>query len=132
MSKVLESTREIAAKSRLVQIDHDLLAPFCEELMKGGSRIPTWDEAFHFNDGTAETVTYLLVLDTLNACFWPSGLPPILQSKKDYSPDFNQENRMSCLPFCLGLVKTIQHKLEKYLRGGGRSSSSLLSCDRCW
>jgi hypothetical protein len=73
MSKVLESTREIAAKSRLVQIDHDLLAPFCEELMKGGSRIPTWDEAFHFNDGTEETVTYLLVLDTLNACFWPAA-----------------------------------------------------------
>ncbi len=71
MSKVLESAARVAAASRAVYIDAGALARFCGELTKGGLRIPTWDDAYHFNDGTEETVTYLLVLDTLNACFWP-------------------------------------------------------------
>jgi hypothetical protein len=72
MSKVLESAGRVAVASRLVQIDDRALAHFCKALMKGGLQIPTWDDAYHFNDGTEETVTYLLVLDTLNACFWPA------------------------------------------------------------
>lgn len=72
MSKVLESTGRVAMKSRSVQIDHDALSRFCEALVREGPQIPTWDDAYHFNDGTEETVTYVLVLDTLNACFWPA------------------------------------------------------------
>ena len=70
-SKVLESTAQVAAASRSVRIDGVVLARFCEELLQGGLPIPAWDEGYHFIDGTEETVTYLLVLDTLNACFWP-------------------------------------------------------------
>jgi hypothetical protein len=82
MSKVLESARQVAVRSRLVQIDHGLLARFCEELVREGLQIPTWDDAYHFNDGTEETVTYLLVLDTLNACFWPA--PGTIRWEIDY------------------------------------------------
>jgi len=71
-SKVLESAAQVAAASRSVRIDGGVLARFCEELMQRGVRIPAWDEGYHFIDGTEETVTYLLVLDTLNACFWPA------------------------------------------------------------
>jgi hypothetical protein len=30
-----------------------------------------WDTIHHFNDGTPRTAQYLLVLDSLNFCFWP-------------------------------------------------------------
>jgi hypothetical protein len=72
MSKVLESAGQVATTSRLVQINHGALVRFCEKLARGGLQIPAWDDAYHFNDGTEETVTYLLILDTLNACFWPA------------------------------------------------------------
>ena len=82
-SKVLESAGQVAATSRLVQIKHGAVARFCEELVSGGLRIPTWNDAYHFNDGTEETVTYLLVLDTLNACFWPA--PGTIRWEIDYA-----------------------------------------------
>ena len=31
---------------------------------------PTWDTRYHFFDGTERTVNWLLLLDTLNFCFW--------------------------------------------------------------
>jgi len=34
--------------------------------------MPEWDTETHFFDGGEDTVQYLLVLDALNFCFWPS------------------------------------------------------------
>jgi len=32
---------------------------------------PSWDQHYHFSDGTDLTAQYVLVLDGLNFCFWP-------------------------------------------------------------
>jgi len=32
--------------------------------------IPSWDSTLHFSDGTEATAAYLMVLDSLNFCFW--------------------------------------------------------------
>eukprot|EP00285_Hemiselmis_virescens_P008164 CAMPEP_0173399980 /NCGR_PEP_ID=MMETSP1356-20130122/46544_1 /TAXON_ID=77927 ORGANISM="Hemiselmis virescens, Strain PCC157" /NCGR_SAMPLE_ID=MMETSP1356 /ASSEMBLY_ACC=CAM_ASM_000847 /LENGTH=329 /DNA_ID=CAMNT_0014359811 /DNA_START=147 /DNA_END=1136 /DNA_ORIENTATION=+ len=38
----------------------------------GGAKMPEWDTETHFYDGGDATAQYLLVLDALNFCFWPS------------------------------------------------------------
>jgi hypothetical protein len=40
-------------------------------LIKDGLRIPLWNYDYHFFDGGHKTVAYLLVLDSINFCFWP-------------------------------------------------------------
>lgn len=69
--EVLESLEEVALASEIVAIDEAGLASFATELELGGLFIPTWDPRYHYFDGGEATVAYLLVLDTLNFCFWP-------------------------------------------------------------
>eukprot|EP00284_Hemiselmis_tepida_P002859 CAMPEP_0174946156 /NCGR_PEP_ID=MMETSP1355-20121228/83386_1 /TAXON_ID=464990 /ORGANISM="Hemiselmis tepida, Strain CCMP443" /LENGTH=338 /DNA_ID=CAMNT_0016193565 /DNA_START=202 /DNA_END=1218 /DNA_ORIENTATION=- len=42
------------------------------EVGQRGPEMPEWDTETHFFDGGDATVQYLLVLDALNFCFWPS------------------------------------------------------------
>ena len=57
--------------SRHVQIDRGALDLFVGKLQAEEIQAPSWDTTCHFFDGTEKTVAYLLVLDTLNFCFWP-------------------------------------------------------------
>jgi hypothetical protein len=70
-SEVLESCRLVAAKSRSVHINQPALEQTARRWKSDGAQPPPWDEYNHFFDGTEKTVAYLLVLDTLNFCFWP-------------------------------------------------------------
>ncbi|MCS6936974.1 MAG: queuosine salvage family protein [Candidatus Bipolaricaulota bacterium] len=70
MRAVRESARRVVAQSRSVWVD--------EEALRTGARLLaphaltlSWDRYYHFFDGTARTVQYLFVLDSLNFCFWP-------------------------------------------------------------
>jgi len=71
MREVLETTKYVAEKSRLVWIDKQALARFVQKLCGNEIKVPQWDPCYHFCDGTEDTVSYLLVLDSLNFCFWP-------------------------------------------------------------
>lgn len=74
MWEVPESAGRAAAASRHVEIDDDALRRFAARMAGPGTSPPPWDAAGHFFDGTEKTVAYLMVLDTLNFCFWaPSG-----------------------------------------------------------
>lgn len=74
MNAVLETSRHVMERSRWVHVDRPSLDRFVSESHHAGIRLPTWDARFHFNDGDEKTVAYLLVLDTLNFCFWaPPG-----------------------------------------------------------
>jgi hypothetical protein len=71
MFEVLESAKNVAEKSRHVRINHEALKKFSHELAERGTPTPTWDAEHHFRGNDEETVTYLLLVDTVNFCFWP-------------------------------------------------------------
>jgi len=71
MNEVLETTRHVKEKSQQVTIDKQALVDFSRKLIEDGIEIPPWNYDYHFFDGGQETVAYLLVLDSINFCFWP-------------------------------------------------------------
>jgi len=71
MNQVLETTRRVKEKSQQVTIDELALDNFSRKLIEDGIEIPPWNYNYHFFDGGQETVAYLLVLDSINFCFWP-------------------------------------------------------------
>ena len=72
MFEVLETAKKVAAESLEVQIDDHALVRFSKGLVEKGIQLPPWESLYHFYDGGEKTVCYLLVLDTLNFCFWPA------------------------------------------------------------
>lgn len=71
MFEVRKTAKRVAEQSRLVQIDREALDAFTKELSSQEPHAPPWDRFHHFSGSQEETVSYLLVLDTLNFCFWP-------------------------------------------------------------
>jgi len=71
MWEVLETARNVSEKSRLVRVDKQALGRFVQKLLAEKIELPSWDSHHHFHDNGEDTVSYLLVLDTLNFCFWP-------------------------------------------------------------
>lgn len=71
MFEVLETVKEVAGKSRHVRINREALVRFSQELARIDTPMPTWDSVHHFRGNDEETVAYLLVVDTINFCFWP-------------------------------------------------------------
>jgi len=72
MWKVLETAENVAEKSRRVRIDKNALVRFSRKLVEDRIKVPPWNCPYHFCGGGEETVSYLLVLDSLNFCFWPA------------------------------------------------------------
>ncbi|MBZ4660570.1 MAG: hypothetical protein JG766_2493 [Desulfacinum sp.] len=74
---VLPSVEVVVRRARWVR--------FCPEAVESavarwGGRLQsagTWDEPFHFADGTEETARWIFVLDVLNHCFWPDPGEPV-------------------------------------------------------
>jgi len=74
MKEVLDSTKYVMAQSRHVHLDKKALNHFSGEILAHGAEIPPWDCHHHYCGDAEQTVSYLLVLDTLNFCFWaPAG-----------------------------------------------------------
>jgi hypothetical protein len=71
MWEVLKTSLRVAAESRHVIIDQAAIALLAGEISSGRVGIPPWDNEHHYFDGTAATVSYWTVLDTVNFCFWP-------------------------------------------------------------
>ena len=72
MWKVLETAKNVAEKSRQVRIDKKALGRFSRKLVEDRVKVPPWNCLYHFCGGSKEMVSYLLVLDSLNFCFWPA------------------------------------------------------------
>lgn len=74
MWEVLETAERVAGKSQWVEIDQGALIGFCEQIGANDIEVPHWDSFHHYCGSKGETVFYLLVLDSINFCFWaPSG-----------------------------------------------------------
>lgn len=54
-------------------INKEAIVDFSRRLREGGIEVPPWNRTYHFYEGGQETVSYLLVLDSLNFCFWPAS-----------------------------------------------------------
>lgn len=73
MIGVLESAKYVSLKSDLVTVNNDRIGDFVQRAIGPAVKPPAWDYVHHYFDGTAKTVAYLLVLDSLNFCFWPEA-----------------------------------------------------------
>ena len=71
MEEVLKTAKYVSAKSQAVGLDKEALIRFCGTLVQQGIKVTPWDNRYHFRGSDEETVAYLLVLDSLNFCFWP-------------------------------------------------------------
>jgi len=85
MWDVLETAKKVAEVSRHVRIDHRSLSDFCQGLCNDRIRVPPWNDHYHYKGGDRATVAYLLVLDSLNFCFWPAS------GKKKWEIDYHSE-----------------------------------------
>ena len=73
MWKVLETAKNVAEKSRQVRIDKQALVRFSRKLVQDRVKVPPWNYLYHFCGRSEEMVSYLLVVDSLNFCFWPAS-----------------------------------------------------------
>ncbi len=71
MFEVLESARFVVRESGSVHIDEEAVERFAGRLVREHVPTPGWDGAHHLSGTPEEVVGYLLVLDTINFCFWP-------------------------------------------------------------
>ena len=70
MKEVLETTKCVIDKGRHVTIDEEALVGFSQKFLANNVDIPPWDCHYHYCGDEETMVSYLLVLDTLNFCFW--------------------------------------------------------------
>ncbi len=73
MWEVLETAKNVVEKSQHVRIDKQALVRFSRKLFEDRIQVPLWNYLYHFCDRGEDTVSYLLVLDSLNFCFWPAS-----------------------------------------------------------
>mgnify|MGYP001564722005 CR=1 FL=1 len=67
---VLETTRYVVENARLVSIVPSRVAEFCQHMPQTSAQPPLWEPSYHFCDGSPRCLNYLLVLDSINFCFW--------------------------------------------------------------
>ena len=73
MWEVLDTAENVAQMSRLVRIDREAVAFFSRKMLKDGVTVPPWNSPYHLCTRREDAVSYLLVLDSLNFCFWPAS-----------------------------------------------------------
>ena len=74
MWEVLKTAELVAGKSQLVEVNQQALIGFSEQIGADDIQVPQWDSFHHYCGSKEETAFYLLVVDTINFCFWaPSG-----------------------------------------------------------
>jgi hypothetical protein len=71
MWEVIETARYVARESSHVRINTHAADNFCKSLLKKGLNIPPWDSIHHYSERSQDAVTYFLILDSINFCFWP-------------------------------------------------------------
>jgi hypothetical protein len=73
MREVLNTAHHVSGVSAHVRINKEAVADFSKGLRASGSEAPPWNRIYHFCGGGQDTVTYLLVLDSINFCFWSAS-----------------------------------------------------------
>ncbi len=68
--EVLASTARVVQNARHVKINPSAIERAADALAQRRVEPPEWNYEYHFFDGTARSVSYIFLLDTLNFCFW--------------------------------------------------------------
>lgn len=71
MWEVPQTARLVAENSRLVHVEPAGVNRFVRLILSKEFCLPGWDASYHYQGKPEDTVAYLLVLDTINFCFWP-------------------------------------------------------------
>ncbi len=71
MWEVIETSKKIAETSSYVFIDKKAIVSLSEKIFNDSIPMPSWNRYYHFSGSDEDTVSYILVLDSLNFCFWP-------------------------------------------------------------
>lgn len=71
MLEVLETVKQVADRSLHVQIDPQTLLSFSRKLCEEEIETPVLHVLCHYDGSGEEMVSYFLVLDAINFCFWP-------------------------------------------------------------
>ena len=68
---VLRSTAAVVRQAEDVSIDMDAISTTAGRLARSGAAPPAWNTHYHFTGDERSVASFVLVLDTLNYCFWP-------------------------------------------------------------
>jgi hypothetical protein len=105
MFEVLATAKNVAEKSRHTRINHEALKKFSQELAQSNTPTPAWDAEHHFQGNDEETVAYLLVVDTINFCFWP---PP---GSEKWEITYRGKNYSGYYGLAVSLKKALESKI---------------------
>ncbi len=68
---VLRSTAAVVRAAQDVSIDMDAVSATAGRLARSGAAPPAWNTHYHYAGDERSVASFVLVLDTLNYCFWP-------------------------------------------------------------
>ena len=68
---VLRSTAAVIRQAEDVSIDMDAISATAGRIARSGAAPPAWNTHYHFTGDERSVASFVLVLDTLNYCFWP-------------------------------------------------------------
>ena len=67
---VLRSTAAVVRQAEDVSIDMDAISATAGRIARSGAAPPAWNTHYHFTGDERSVASFVLVLDTLNYCFW--------------------------------------------------------------
>lgn len=85
LNRVRAACRTVAARARVVRIDHDRIAPYAASLPLDRLAAPTLDPRYHYLGKPEDTVAFVLTLDAIN---FGSGYFPHLRKRPGLSGYF--------------------------------------------
>ena len=84
-ARIRQATAEVARDAQFVRLNEERIAPYAASLELAGLPAPVYDTAHHFSGAPAETVSFLLALDSVN---FGSGYFPHLRKRSGESGYF--------------------------------------------
>ncbi len=102
MHKVLDTVRKVAEGSLQVRIDEQALMGFSRQLLVDGIQVPPWERLYHYYGDNEAMVAYLLVLDSLNFCFWPAS------GKKKWEIEYESRNLSGYYALAVSLKRAME------------------------
>ena len=134
MWEVLETAKRVAEESHQVRIDEKALVRFSQKLVEERIEVRPWEWLYHCYGESEDMVSYLLVLDSLNFCFWPA------QGKVKWEVEYESRKLSGYYALAVSLKQAVESGIPitraEYLAGlsfaelkqilGGRGELQLL------